>query len=65
MAEEEVPEVTQGEERKGWTRPELTVYGELTVLTRHCGPPTPRGRPGCKPKALGFADDFASHISEL
>ncbi len=45
--------------KKEWEPPCLTVYGDVTELTQQCSPPT------CKPKFLGFGDDFSSNISTL
>lgn len=46
-------------ERKVWVEPTLMVYGDMTVLTQQCNPPS------CKPKVLGAGDDFSSNISTL
>lgn len=48
-----------GEQRKTWVEPTLMVYGDMTVLTQQCEPPT------CKPKARGMGDDFSTNISTL
>lgn len=47
------------ENRKKWEQPCLVVYGDMTALTQQCTPPT------CKPKELGFGDDFSNNISTL
>lgn len=47
------------EQKKGWVAPQLMVYGDMTALTQQCTPPA------CKPKVLGFGDDFSTNISTL
>lgn len=46
-------------EKRQWVKPNMTVYGDMATLTRQCSPPR------CKPKELGFGDDFASNISTI
>ena len=47
------------EHKKEWEQPCLMVYGDMTVLTQQCNPPS------CKPKVLGSGDDFSTNISTL
>ena len=48
--------------KKEWVKPCLTVYGDVTSLTQQsCNP----NLPSCKPKVLGFGDDFSNNISTL
>lgn len=45
--------------KKKWVKPNVEVYGDMTVLTQQsCTPPN------CKPKSAGLADDLANNISE-
>lgn len=51
--------------RKEWARPDLNIYGDMTVLTQGVGCQKPNAPNPCKPKTFGFGDDFSNNISTV